>query len=55
MRQLDLTHRSTKTSTSSIIDPDFRTKPMLTTEQFIDKLCVKVGQYYGLADIREAR
>lgn len=41
-------------SEEPLIDPDFKSKPMLSTEQFFDKLCQKVGAYYGMDDIRKA-
>lgn len=57
MRELKLTHGGGSQrgwDPNPIIDPDFKSKPMLTTEQFFDKLCKRVGSYYGLADIRDA-
>jgi len=37
------------------IDPDFESKPLYTINEYIDGLAKKLGQHYGLNDIREAR
>ena len=37
------------------IDPDFKSKRLYTHEEIWDDFCQKLGQHYGLADIRDAR
>ena len=38
----------------TLIDVDWKSKPMLPWEQVYDSLCREVGKHYGLTDIREA-
>ena len=37
-----------------IIDPNWRTQPSCSREEFMDELARRVGAHYGLADIRDA-
>ena len=37
-----------------IIDPNWRTQPTYSHEEFMDELAKQLGQAYGLNDIREA-
>ena len=36
------------------IDPDFKQKPMYSSEEYWDRFAKGLGQRYGLNDIREA-
>ena len=36
-------------------DPDFKKKSLYTHEEIWDDFCKKLGQHYGLADIRDAK
>ena len=38
----------------SFIDPDFKQKPMYSSEEYWNKFAKGLGRYYGLNDIREA-
>ena len=38
-----------------LIDPDFKSKPMFTSEEYWDKFAEELGRHYGLADIRDAK
>lgn len=56
MRQLSLTNNQrVYLPEQPLIDPDFRTKPMISKEEFFDELYHEVGKQFGLADIREAK
>ncbi len=37
------------------IDPDFKSKPTYTVDEFIDTLAKDLGQHYGVGDIRNVR
>ena len=37
------------------VDPDLMERSPLSHEQIWDNFCKKLGQHYGLADIRDAR
>lgn len=37
------------------IDPDFKSQPMYTHEEFWDMACKGLGKLYGLDDIRDAQ
>ena len=37
------------------IDPNFKSKPMYSSEEYWDKFAKGLGHYYGLNDIREAQ
>ena len=36
------------------IDPDFKSKPMYTVEEYFDGLAKDLGEEFGMNDIREA-
>ena len=36
------------------IDPDFKSKPMYTVDEYFDKLAKDLGEHFGMEDIREA-
>ena len=36
------------------IDPDFKSKPMYTVEEYFDGLAKDLGEEFGMEDIREA-
>ena len=36
------------------IDPDFKSKPMYTVEEYFDGLAKDLGEEFGMTDIREA-
>ena len=38
-----------------IIDPNWRNQPDCSKEEFMNKLAQRLGQHYGLADIRDAK
>lgn len=44
---------SLKTS-EPFIDPDFKQKPMYTSDEYWDKFAQGLGRCYGMNDIREA-
>ena len=41
-----------RVSERPIIDPNWRTQPSCSREEFMDELAHRVGAHYGLADIR---
>ena len=38
-----------------LVDPDFKEKPMYTSDEYWDKFAKGLGQVYGMNDIREAQ
>ena len=36
-----------------LIDTDYSIKPTYTIDEFADRLAIKLGQHFGLNDIRE--
>ncbi len=36
----------------SLIDPDYKAKPMLSKEEFFDGLYREVGKLFGMSDVR---
>ena len=38
-----------------LVDPNFKEKPMYTSDEYWDKFAKGLGQCYGMNDIREAQ
>lgn len=48
-------YQGNDTTSSPIIDLDWRNQPSRSRKEFMDELAQRVGRHYGMADIRDAQ